>query len=251
MKHFYILIPLFLSLNFNLYGQNNDEGKSSNEGSNDFRFRINAGMTLSNTIGKGTVEDSFINGYPPDCYTNSSAARHFIPGKKLGIGFMKDLNEKFSIGLDINYEEKGCRIPISFLSYRINTNGTSELIQQEVDEKSNIKLKYIVLPLKLETRLKKLFIESGIYSGILLDADDYGKINGVRFERDKDGRYSLLDIGVVIGLGKRIPLSAKSNLILAINGNWNLTGNDGRGMIPGYGYHWYNQSFSLDVRYER
>lgn len=226
----------------NLFAQTSDSAISLHESNRETWFSINAGISFSNTIGKGTVDESFLNGNPPDSYTNSSAGRNFIIGKKFGIGLIKDLNKKFSIGLDVNYEEKGCRIPISNIWY----HGTSEA----VDEHSNIKLKYIVLPLKLETRFKLIYIESGIYAGILLDADDYGTINGVRFERDKDSRYSLLDIGVLLGIGKRIPLSDNNTIQLGINGNWNITGNDGRSMTPGYD-HWYNQSFNLEVRFQR
>ena len=241
-KQRHIIIFLFVLIPIATYGQESNKA---------IRFSINAGMTYSNTIGKGIVEDSWINGYPPDCYTNSSAGDDFIFGKKFGIGLIKDLNKTFSIGLDLNYEEKGCKIPITHLSYLINSNGSYELVQQEVDEKSNIKLKYLVLPFKLETRFKMFYLQYGIYGGILLDADDYGEIDGIDFERDKDGRYSLLDLGVLVGLGTRIPLSDKNIVKIGVNGNWNITGNETRGMIPGYKYHWYNQSFNFEIKFER
>lgn len=237
-----IIIFLLVIISITSYGQESNKA---------IRFSINAGMTYSNTIGKGIVEDSWINGYPPDCYTNSSASDDFIFGKKFGIGLIKDLNKTFSIGLDINYEEKGCKIPITHLSYLTSSNGSYELVEQEVDEKSSIKLKYLVLPFKLETRFKMIYFQSGIYGGVLLDADDYGKIDGIDFERDKDGRYSLLDLGVLVGLGTRIPLSEKNIVKIGVNGNWNITGNDGRGMTPGYKYHWYNQSFNFEIKFER
>lgn len=245
MKTFHILFLLFLLhfiLTINLSGQNTAEIKSFDEGSSELRFCLNTGLTFSNAIGKGTDNVSFLNGYPPDCYTNSSAGTHFIFGKKFGIGFIKDLNQKFSIGLDINYEEKGCRIPVTYIWH--------QGIAQAIDEKSNIRLKYIVLPIRLETRFKKMYLESGIYAGVLLDADDYGTVNRIRFERDKDGRYSLIDVGVGVGVGKRIPLSAKSILKLGFTGNWNVTGNESRGMTPGSDHNWFNQNFNLQVNYE-
>lgn len=223
-------------------------GQGSNK---EIRLSINAGMTFSNTIGKGIDEDSWINGYPPDCYTNSSASDDFILGKKFGIGLIKDLNKTFSIGLELNYEEKGCKIPITHLSYLISSNGTYELVEQKVDEKSNIRLKYLVLPFKLETRFKMIYFQSGIYGGILLDADDFGEIDGIDFERDKDSRYSLLDFGLLVGLGTRIPLSDKNIVKIGVNGNWNITGNESRAMEPGYTYHWYNQTFYFEIKFER
>lgn len=241
MKHLHIPLLLLLLTSIDLFGQNTET--VSSEGYNPtFRFTINTGVTLSNAIGKGTDKESNLNGYPPDCYTNGSAGTHFILGKKFGVGFIKDLNKKFSIGLDINYEEKGSRIPVSFIWYDGNPLA--------IDEKSNIRLKYIVLPLKLETRLKKMYLESGIYAGVLIDADDYGTINGIYFERDKDGRYSRMDIGVGVGIGKRIPLSSKSILKVGIKGNWNVTNNESRGMTPG-GEFWFNQSFNFEIRFER
>lgn len=237
-----IIIFLLVIISITTYGQESNKA---------IRFSINAGMTYSNTIGKGIVENSWINGYPPDCYTNSSASDDFIFGKKFGIGLIKDLNKTFSIGFDLNYEEKGCKIPITHLSYLISTNGSYELVEREVDEKSSIKLKYLVLPFKLETRFKTIYFQSGIYGGILLDADDYGKIDGIDFERDKDGRYSLLDLGVLVGLGARIPLSDRNIVKIGVNGNWNITGNESRGMIPGYKYRWYNQSYNLEIKFER
>lgn len=243
MKNLKTIIYLLLVLiSISTYGQ---------ESNKELRFSINAGMTYSNMIGKGIVEDSWINGYPPDCYTNSSASDLFILGKKFGIGLIKDLNKTFSIGLDLNYEEKGCKIPITHLSYLTSTNGSYELVEREVDEKSSIKLKYLTLPFKLETRFKTIYFQSGIYGGVLLDADDYGEIDGIDFERDKDSRYSLLDLGVLVGLGARIPLSDKNIVKIGVNGNWNLTGTESRGMTPGYKYHWYNQSFNLEIKFER
>ena len=229
-------------MSVNSYGQENEK---------DLRFSINWGIMYSNTIGKGIVEDSWINGYPPDCYTNSSASDDFIVGKKFGIGLNKDLTKTFSIGVDLNYEEKGCKIPITHLSYLTSSNGSYELVEQDIDEKSNIRLKYLVLPLKLETRFKMIYFQSGIYCGILLDADEYGEINGIDFKNDPDSRYALMDIGVLVGLGARIPLTNKNIIKFGLNGNWNITGNDTRGMIPGYKYHWYNQSFNLEIKFER
>lgn len=243
MKKQKTLINLLLVLiSISTYGQ---------ESNKEIRLSINTGITYSNMIGKGIVEESWINGYPPDCYTNSSASDVFKLGKKFGIGLIKDLNKTFSVGLDLNYEEKGCKIPITHLSYLTSSNGSYELVEQEVNEKSNIKLKYLTLPFILETRYKMIYLQSGIYGGILLDADDSGKINGVDYERDKDGRYSLLDLGVLIGLGTRIPISEKNIVKVGLNGNWNLTGNDSRGMTPGYKYHWYNQSFNFELKFER
>jgi|GEM_PF-2756062 len=243
MKYHHLLIFLILVISSDVFGQNTQKNRPANENNHAFRFTINTGVTFSNAFGKGTDKESNINGYPPDCYTNGSAGTHFILGKKIGIGFIKDLNDKFSIGLDINYEEKGSRIPVSFIWY--------EGKPQAIDEKSNIRLKYIALPLKLETRFKKMYVQSGIYAGVLLDADDYGTINGIYFERDKDSRYSRIDIGVGVGFGKRIPLSAKSILKLGINGNWSLIDNEARAMTPGDPQSWFNQSLNFEIRFER
>jgi hypothetical protein len=219
------------------------------------RLNFNTGITCSNTIGKGIVDSSWINGYPPDCYTNSSASNDFIIGKKFGIGLSRVIDKIFSIGIDINYEEKGCKIPITHISYLINTNGTYKLVEQKIDEKSKIKLKYFVIPIKLETRFKFFYINSGIYTGLMFDSDDYGKLTinnqEIKFKRDNDGRYSLLDFGVLFGTGVSIPIAEKNNIKFGLTGNWNITGNDGRGMTPGYKYHWYNQSFNFEIRFER
>ncbi|MEN8225945.1 MAG: outer membrane beta-barrel protein [Bacteroidota bacterium] len=248
MKHIF-LFPL-LGLIFML-----PTTASRGQENKDLRLCINAGITYSNTIGKGTVDDSWINGYPPDCYTNSSAGKDFLMGKKFGIGLLKELNKIFSVGFDLNYEEKGCKIPITHLSYVAHINGSFQNISKEVDERSSIRLKYIVLPIKFEARHKMLYFQSGLYTGVLIDADDYGKINvdGQEFEfnRDKDSRYSRVDVGVLISTGVAVPISEKDILKFGLSGNWNLTGNESRGMIPGYKDDWYNQSFSFEIRFER
>lgn len=243
-----IIILQFLILFFSIgsYGQEIDNG---------LRLNFNLGPTYSNMIGKGIIENSWINGYPPDCYTNGSASDNFILGKKIGMGIIKDINKTFSFGIDLNYEEKGCRIPITYISYLTEINGSLERIRKYVNEKSNIKLKYLIIPMTLETKFKIFYIQTGFYSGILLDADDYGTIRidnqELGFERDKDGRYFLFDIGILFGTGIIIPISDKNTLKFGVNGNWNVTGNDGRGMTPRYKYHWYNQSYNFEIRYER
>ncbi len=237
-----IMYFVLVLISISSYGQENKK---------EMRFSINVGITYSNMFGKGIIKDSWIHGYPPDCYTNGSASDKFILGKKIGIGVTKELNKTFSIGLDLNYEEKGCIIPITNLSYSTGSNDSYKLVQKEVDENTNIKLKYLVIPLKLETIFKIFYLQSGIYTGILLDADDYGEIDGVKFERDKDGRYSFFDLGLLVGFGTNISLSEKTFLRIGVNGNWNITGNDGRGMQPKYKHHWYNQSFNLEMKFER
>jgi len=224
-------------------------GKLSNN--NGWRFGINLGITYSNTIGKGTVENSMIIGEPPDCYTNSSAASGFILGKKFGIGIVNSINKTFSLSLDVNYEEKGCKIPLTEISYLESIQGPYILNNQ----KSNIRLKYISLPLKLETKFDWFYIKTGIYVGVLVDADDYGELRindqKIKFERDKDGRYSKFDLGGIIGAGISIPLSKIDFLKFGLNGQWNILGNDPQYVSPEYWKHWYNQSFSLEIRFER
>lgn len=243
MKRLILYISLLLVLFVvNAFGQ---------DGNKCLFFGIHAGLNYSNIIGAGIVENSWINGYPPDCYTNSSASNDFTMGISFGAGMRKQFNKTYSLGFDLNYEEKGCKIPLTHLSYPLYENGIYTVIEQEISAKSNIKLKYLQVPVKIEKRFRKIYIQSGIYGGILMDADDYGKILGIYFERDKDSRYALLDVGVLVGFGIMLPVTTTDDIKIGLNGNWNLSGNDGRSMTPGYEHHWYNQCFNLEIRYEK
>jgi hypothetical protein len=138
-RYFHGLLIILISLNS--FGQEPDKELKTN---------INTGFTYSNMIGKGIVNSSWINGYPPDCYTNYSASNDYITGLSFGVGILKDINKSFSYCFGLDYEEKGCKIPITHFSYLIESGGFHELVQQETNMKSNIRLKYLVIPAKME-----------------------------------------------------------------------------------------------------
>lgn len=213
------------------------------------RLGINTGLTYSNMFGKGVSnETSVYYFYDGDGYSNRKAGKNFIPGFQGGVGINLDFNKTFSLGIDVNYEEKGCRIPISDVKYETVNITVS-------DEYAKKKLRYLVLPVKMEVRYKMLYANVGVYTGVLLDADD--KVNLSLGDQEvvfnNDTRYSLIDFGATVGVGVSIPLSQKDFLKIGISGDWNLTGVDQRGMLDDISGRipYYNQSLKFGIRYER
>lgn len=209
------------------------------------RWTINAGVTYSNATGD-VDNESFVDIDSKNIYTNGSAGKEFIVGKKLGLGISKDISQWLSFMADFNYEEKGSKIPITSYSYIKE----DKRIQQKIDKKASLKLRYLILPLKVELRYKQLFLEGDLYGGFLLNAYDYGEINAICYKYDKSGLYTKFDGGITLGIGTRIKVSDKNRIKVGLGGSWNLPGN--QSILAGSGSsNFYNQTYSIDLKFER
>jgi len=219
-KKYYIL-PLILLCTLKSFSQ--DDFK-------DYKFGVNTGITYSNMIGDGIVKNSWINGIS---YVNNPASDKYIVGKKFGIELEKGVSKIFSWGVALNYEEKGCKIPIV---------GNAD---------ANIRLRYLVIPATIESNFKYFYLQAGLYCGTLLIAKDYGTVllNGKEYNYNGNfDRYSLFDLGALFSIGINIPFENESVLKFGLKGNWNLNGVERRGMTPKQD-KFYNQSYCFEIRY--
>jgi hypothetical protein len=226
------------------------------------KLSCNAGCMLSNMIGKGCVDNAEVYGglsYYTH-YTNASAGRKFLAGYKFGLGIAFDFTQIISLDLDINYEEKGCLIPVNKIwlgKGSFDEHGNYEEDYVSVKAFSKIRLRYFVVPIKTEIRYKMFYVAPGIYTAFLVDAQDYGafhlKNQEIIINTKRTWKYSFLDFGVLLNIGIAVPLSLNDFLKIGIGGAWNITNikkREGK-RFDVVEASFYNQSYSLEVKYER
>ncbi|MDR1757571.1 MAG: outer membrane beta-barrel protein [Bacteroidales bacterium] len=256
----YLLFVVFVSHVFYSTAQKQitlQEAKADTRG---VYVTFNTGFSLSDMIDPGIQKQGSLNirlysdgKYPLSSSFQQRACARISPNYKLGVGMLFDITRLFALGFDINYEAKGCQIPLQTL-WIDDSNWSSPL---NVDAMGTIRLHYLVLPFKTEIHYKMFYFSTGIYTGILLGEN---RIATVMYQDEKHKfienvdfqhrNYSWIDFGVFFNTGVRVPLSAKDFLKIGVGGTWNVTGirriREGGSNLP-----YYNQVFTLELRYER
>jgi hypothetical protein len=255
MKKIILFFVLQLTV-VSMYAQHTDKG---------IKLSCNAGFLYSNLLGGGTRSSSWIyareNPVAAESdlgYVDSPKGKEFIPGYKAGLGVIVDFTKAFALNIDINYEQKGSKIPISKVLYRSFQGGRAAFpLSESSDNYAKLILRQIVVPVKAELRYKMIYISPGLYMGMLLEARERGEIHiGDHHDVVVDNNYkehcSFMDFGALMGVGVNIPLSQKQALKVGIGGAWSVTGNNahqwGRVGVPIEPI--YSQSFSLELKYE-
>jgi len=180
-----------------------------------------------------------------------------LPGYKFGLGITFDRTKNFAWGLDLNFETKGCRIPIReiiFSTFHYDDDYYREIVAAPSKLHSTIRLNYIVVPIRTEFKYKKVYVMQGIYTGFLLHAANNTKFDYENqyfdFYYNVSQFYALMDLGVFLNAGLCFPLSERNSIKIGLAGAWNVSGIDARN-IDGGGYSFFNnQVFGLEVKYE-
>ncbi|MDR2980304.1 MAG: hypothetical protein LBV02_07705 [Bacteroidales bacterium] len=120
----------------------------------EIKLSINAGFHLSNMIGKGVQkgDNIFISAYStndsPDWYEcyglYAGGYNGLLPGYKFGLGITFDMNTFFAWGFDLNFETKGCRIPIKEIITSYYTTITDPFFTSTLEEKKkHCRIKFV------------------------------------------------------------------------------------------------------------
>jgi len=276
---------------------NETEAKTAKKG---IKLNLNAGFHFSNMIGKDVQKNDNIfisaynlntlniNDYPPlynyECYgLYAGGYKGLLPGYKFGLGITFDVNNFFAWGFDLNFETKGCLIPIKEIitSYYITITYpvyTSNLEEKRVEASklySKIRLNYIVVPIRTEFKYKKFYCMPGMYVGFLLNAPNTTKfdyrmpdmykgfvlddINTTKFDDDNlyfdikhnvSSHYAFIDCGVFLNMGFCFPFLEKHFIKIGLVGEWNVSGTESRKLIGAPYSFFSNQVLGLELKYE-
>jgi hypothetical protein len=220
------------------------------------RLSVNMGMLYSNMTGNGTQMSADVVAYRESTtgaytgYTNIKAGQRFLIGYKIGMGLGIDFNRTLSLNIDLNFEQKGFKVPIHAISYPPD-NQSNYVILDKNSCFSNFLMRYIILPIALEIRINRFYVAPGIYTGVFLEAIENGEIsaggNTIILNHHRS-QYALMDMGFLIHAGINVPLAERHALKVALGGAWGFSGaNQGFSMPSNVQFN--NQSFSLDVKY--
>ena len=162
-------------------------------------FGINTGLTYSDIRGNEIANK---NKYDFD----------FLIGASVEI----PINKKFSFLTGLNYERK------SYTGEIIFTKILYDPIDPSFTQESSIKIKetlsYLNIPLNAKYYVGKqnsFFVNGGIYTAIFINS----KTN---FGGNEKGLFNALDLGVNLGIGKKIKLNEKVILNIEIKDNYGL-----------------------------
>jgi hypothetical protein len=236
------------------------------------KLNFNAGFHFSNMIGKNVQKDDNLflfffseNGhikYYDDYNLNAGGYKGLLPGCKFGVGVTFDVTKYFAWGFDLNYQTKGCRIPMRELivSYYYTTTypdytSTCESKSFPVSNVySKIRLNYIVIPVRAEFKYKKFYFASGLYTGFLLNSYNTTKFNfedkhfDVRY--NVSSHYSRIDLGVLLNAGFCFPVSKDESIKVGFVSEWNINGGQSPSLDGGSYDYFCNQVFGLELKYE-
>jgi len=262
MKINIAIFILFALLSTYLFAQQEVEVAEKNT-EKGIKLNFNAGFHFSNMIGQNVQKydnihisaHSYGSTYRYECnelYAGGYIT--FLPGFKFGLGLTFDKTKKFSWGFDLNFETKGCLIPIKEITIVSYTSQVESKSINASNLNSKIRLNYIVIPVRTEFKYKKFYLMPGVYTGFLLGAFSTTKFDyeNHRFnvQRRVSSHYSLIDLGVILNIGFCFPLPKNEFIKIGIVGEWNINGTKSRSLDGGSYSYFCNQVLGLELKYE-
>lgn len=211
---------------------------------------MKGGLTLANQYGKDAESETFLNGDSPEnFYANNPASKNLKSGFNIGSLLEYRFNRRFSVGVGINYIQKGSKI-----------NATQHWNSTTQDyEKVDGKIKWIQnywtvdLPLKVYFPIKQneLFLQGGLSFDHLINSEERGAIEiaGKEYDYTNDRGANKNEIGFLLGFGYSYLLpNNKDSLILEFIWDRSFGKSYGSDLI-GISQKYYNQTFSLNIGY--
>ena len=175
----------------------------SNAQTKSLEYEFNGGVNLNSPYGnRGT---SMSAGYNVEGYIKPRVGKHF------------------SIKTGLQYEQNGWAYRSLILESNITSgSSTSDIIY---------KLNYLNLPILGEYsigRRVKFYADGGVFIGallnsVILEKQKQSASNQVNIIKSSSDYYRRINFGVSIGVGTRIPLASKVNLVFDVKNNLGLT----------------------------
>jgi len=200
MKKLFLPLILFSLITFSSFSQENNVS-----------FGINLGGTYSSIRGNG-----FAN-------KNSSDLDYLV-----GISLKYQLNDKFSLLGNINYENNTVFYD---QIVRYDENGNLVIYGCTFDNpncaptfKISTKFQYLTLPILIRYNFDEFFndffINGGVFISYLIDTSNY--IDGEKNDLDFNSLFKRFNSGLSMGIGYQIEINAKIKLNLELRDNFGL-----------------------------
>ena len=192
----------------------------------------------------------------------------FKAGAKLGLGLRYCFNERYSLILNFNYEQKGARGKIN--RYEIFSGyGYDGLLSQvyvetpiaayDIDADIYFEYHYLTIPLCFEWQFKRFFLNAGAY--LAYQVKDYthtefylnDDLIGYSYDFDKERELvdADIDYGLEYGIGYNLISTSKNRLSIMLSGSLGLAPAEDTDMRGISVRSVKNHSVGLTLRYER
>lgn len=234
------LLLIFLLTNL-IFAQERHKGLS---------ISLKGGLTMANQYGEDAESETFLNGDSPETfYANNPASTNLRSGINIGSLLEYRFNRRFSLGVGINYIQKGSGIKAN--QHWSSSNQDYENVEAKIKWRQN----YLTLdvPLKVYFPITKneFFLQGGPSFGHLLYSEEKGtvEVSGNEYDYTHDGGANKNEVGFLLGFGYSYLLpNKKDSLILEFIWNRSFGKSYGSDMI-GNSQKYYNQTFSLNIGY--
>lgn len=216
-----------------------------------FELSFKSGLTLANQYGKDADWETSLNGNSSEnFYANHPASKKLKTGINIGGLIEYRFNRRISLGLGLNYIQKGSKINAVYhwnseTQENENLDGTIKWIQNYGT---------MDLPLKVYFPLKQneFNLLGGLTFGRLINSEEKGniEISGNEYDYTNDRGAKKNELGFLLGVGYNYLLSNKKNhLTLEFVWNRSFGKSYGDDLIPNP-QKYYNQTFNLSIGYK-
>ncbi len=193
--------------------------------------------------------------YPVNYDVNNTAGREIKMGWSAGFGIERRFSALFSLKTGLQYENKGNRLPITYVSIY----GTGVIPYIAVEGKANNNYNYLTIPLTAKFHIKNVYLLGGLYQSLLLSVHQTGKFKiyphsdqtePIAYNHsNKESRLRKGDTGFWLGGGYQKSLPNGNALFSEIRWQRSIASIGAKDMIPNR-QQIYNQSFTLSVGYQ-
>lgn len=192
----------------------------------------------------------------------------FKAGAKLGLGLRYCFNERYSLIINFNYEQKGARGKVN--RYEIfgdhGYNGVlahghagTPIAAYDIDADIYFNYHYLTIPLCFEWQYKRFFLNAGVYLAYQVKdythTEFYLNDNLIGYSCDFDKERELvdadIDYGLEYGIGYNIVSTSKNRLSLLLSGSLGLAESENTDLVGITLRKHKNHSVGLTLRYER
>lgn len=241
MKNLTILFAILLLISSSTSGQEVYKRLS---------ISLKGGLTLANMYGRDVDSETILNRNRGSFWANQPASDILKSGINIGSLFEYRFNKRYSLGLGINYIEKGCKINAA--SSWNNTLQTWESVNGVVNWIQNYWTADIPFKLYLPAKQNGFNLLGGFSFGHLANSIEKGdiEISGTNYEYTNDRSANKNEIGFLLGCGYSYLIPPK-NSFLTIEFIWNRSFNKsiGAGYIP-TPRKYFNQTFNISLGYK-
>ena len=241
MKNVVLIISLLIFINSS-FSQSNKSG---------LNLSLKSGVTFANMYGPDVESETFLNGSNPEnFYSNHPASNKFKNGLNIGLLLDYRIGKFLSFGFAINYIQKGAQINVT--EYWNSNLLIWEDVCGNISWNQNFWTFEIPITFYIPVNDNDLYLQVGIYKGILINSIEKGNISisGQEYKYAHDRRANEKEPGFSLGCGYIYSLpNNKGKLFTELSYSISIINSPGSEMIPNPQFY-HNQNININIGYK-